>query len=296
MKFGLCLPNYGPAASVEGILSVARAAEEAGFDSVWTTDHVLVPAEHGAIYGHLYESLVTLAFLAGTTSRLTLATSILVLPQRDPILVAKQVAAIDRLSNGRVLLGVGVGWMEGEYEFLRTDFRRRGRIMDEWIQVLKTLWGSDNPSFEGEWVSFDNAVFEPRPASPGGPPIHVGGNSETAIRRAATIADGWHPANISPETLAGGIRKLREWSGNRPVSVSLRKDVRMVEGYRDFRSSGGGTGHPWLEGSREAITGVVGAYQEAGLDHFVCYFAHETAEQVVDQLERFAEKVIPAFR
>lgn len=295
MKFGVCLPNYGPATSPETILQVARAAEAAGYDSVWATDHILVPIKHSATFGHIIETLVTLAYLAGVTQRVTLATSILVLPQRDPILVAKQMAAIDQLSGGRTLLGVGVGWMEEEFGYLRTRFNQRGRITDEWIQVMRTLWKEDRPAFHGTWISFEDTKFEPKPIQSGGPPIYVAGSSDAAIHRAATLGDGWHPSGLSPENLAAGVARLREWAGERPMAVSLRGHIAISGEGGTYRSSSGAL-HQRIGGPASAIMDRLAVYAEAGLEHLVCYFAHQTASDLLAQLETFAAEVIPAFR
>lgn len=295
MKFGLCLPNYGPATSPEAIRRVARLADDAGYDSVWTTDHVLVPAKHGDTFGRIIESLVTLGYLAGITENVALCTSVLVIPQRDPILIAKQVTAIDKLSDGRVILGVGVGWMREEYRFLRTNFHERGRIADEWIAVMRQLWTQERPSFHGEWIEFDEAVFEPKPAQAGGPPIYVGGSSDAAIRRAATLGDGWHPVGLEPAALAAGVEKLREWSQRDDLVVSLRGHVAMGASSSVYESSSGSRRYR-LAGSPDEIAAAIANYADAGLNHLVCYFAHDTADQLVEQVEGFARDVMPKVR
>jgi probable F420-dependent oxidoreductase len=292
MKFGLCLPNYGLATSPQAILQVAQAAEAAGYDSVWTTDHILVPQKYGQPYGHLIEALMTLGYLAGVTQRVTLATSVIVLPQRDPILLAKQVAALDQLSGGRALLGVGVGWIEEEYRFLRTDFKQRGRIADEWLQVIHTLWTEEHPSFTGQWINFNDTTFEPKPIQVGGVPIHVGGRSDAAAHRAALWGDGWHPTNLEPEALARGVVKLRQWAGERPVSVSMRGHIAMAG-----HSPAAEDSNVWpIAGSTPAIIERIEAYASAGLDSLVCYFKHQTVADILAQLELFAAEVMPVFQ
>lgn len=295
MKFGVCLPNYGPATSREGITQIAQKAEDAGYDSVWATDHVVVPEKHGATFGHVIEALTTLAYLAGVTSRIRLATSILVLPQRDPILTARQVAAIDQLSNGRTILGIGVGWIKEEYQFLRSDFSRRGRMANEWIDVMRTLWTDDRPSFHGTWISFDKVVFEPKPVQPSGPPIYVGGNSNAAIYRAATLGDGWHPDGVAPNDLAIGIAKLSRWAGKRSVTVSLRSQV-AIDGESNTYLTSAGSEHHRIGGTATAIIDQVGEYAEAGLEYLICQFTHQTTDELLFQLEAFAATIMPVFR
>jgi probable F420-dependent oxidoreductase len=289
MKIGLCLPNYGPATAPGAIRRVALAAEAAGYDSLWATDHVLVPEKHGATFGQVIEALITLGYLAGITERITLATSILVLPQRDPILAAKQIAAIDQLADGRLILGVGVGWMAEEFAYLRTDFHQRGRLMDEWLAVMRVLWREERPAFQGEWIEFSETVFEPKPVQPGGPPIHIGGGSEAALRRAATLADGWHPTGTAVQPFADGVVRLRELAGERAdqLSVSLRAVVSLgAEQEDDGRRAR-------IVGSATAVADKINAYREAGLDHLVCYFPAQSEADLLTQLERFAGEVRP---
>ncbi len=295
MKFGVCIPNYGPATSPEAIARVAKAAEEAGYDSIWTTDHILVPEQHSPTFGRVIEALIALGYAAGITRTIALGTSVIVLPQRDPILVAKQVAAIDQLSGGRTILGIGVGWMEEEFRFLRADFHRRGRVMDEWIRVMRTLWTEERPTFHGRWVQFENTVFEPKPVQSGGPPLYIGGSSDAAIRRAATLGDGWHPVGLGPDDLAAGVAKLRQWAEGRPVTVSLRGHVALDRPGGVVQSSSGAR-HQRIGGPPSAVIDTLGVYAEAGLEYLVCYFAHQTLEELLTQVERFAVEVMPAFR
>jgi probable F420-dependent oxidoreductase len=291
MKIGICLPNYGPATGAAAIHEVATAAEAAGYDSVWATDHILVPQEHAGTFGQVIEVLITLGYLAGVTHRLNLGTSILVLPQRDPILVAKQAAAVDQLSGGRLILGVGAGWMAGEFANLGVDFRRRGRMMDEWLRLMRTLWREPEPSFEGEWFYFSGTVFEPKPLQEGGPPLWIGGNSDAAMRRAATLGDAWHPGGLDPVALATEAGRLRQMAGDRAVEVTLRLVVDLDgESKRQTTERGG---RLRLGGPPQAIVDTLQEYTAAGLDHLVVYFEHRTAAELLDQLERFAAEVMP---
>jgi probable F420-dependent oxidoreductase len=291
MKIGICLPNYGPATGVEAIRQVSTAAEAAGYDSVWVTDHILVPEEHAATFGQVIEVLVTLGYLAAVTDRVSLGTSILVLPQRDPILVAKQAAAVDQLSGGRLILGVGAGWMAGEFDNLGVDFRRRGRMMDEWLRLMRTLWTEPKPAFEGEWFQFAGTVFEPKPLQAGGPPLWIGGNSDAAMRRAATLGDGWHPGGLDPDALAADGARLRRMAGGRAVDLTLRLVV-ALDGEMKRQTTERG-GRLRLGGPAPAIVDTLQEYAAAGLDHLVCYFEHQTAPELLDQLERFAAEVMP---
>ena len=292
MQFGVALPNYGPTHLPESMLQVARAAESAGYSSVWTSDHILVPQRFGLVFGRTLEPLVALGYLAGLTQKVTLGTSVVILPQRDPILVAKQVAAIDQLSGGRVILGIGVGWMEEQYRFFRTDFKRRGRMADEWIAVIRSLWKEDPSAFHGEWIHYEDAYFQPKPLQPGGPPIHIGGASDAALRRAATLGDGWHASGLRLEEFKDKVTKLRAWAGERSVTISLRGYVAIGDASAAYRDNS----DVLIGGPPSAFVDRLSEYAEAGMDHFVCGFAYQTLIDLLAQLETFAAHVIPAFQ
>ena len=205
MKFGVFLPSHGPAKSPQAVKQVAQAAEQAGFDSLWAADHVLVHERFSDFC--MIETFVTLGYVAAVTETITLGTTVLVLPQRDPILAAKQAAAVDQYSDGRLILGIGVGWMEDEYRYLRTDFSQRGRMMDEWIDVMRVLWSEEQPAFQGEWISFEESAFEPKPAQEGWSPAHDRraerrGNPSRRDQRARLAAD--------PNRAGAGRRRCRK--------------------------------------------------------------------------------------
>ena len=197
LHFGLILPNYGERLEVERLAGTALAAEEAGFDSGWVTDHVIVPPEHAPIYGTIAEALVTLGFLAGRTARLQLGVSALVVPQRNPLVVLKQLTSLDFLSHGRIVTAVAAGWMEGEFDLLGADFERRGRALNEWLRVAASAFeqmpGRASLDAGEGWLA-------PALARPGGPELWVAGVSQATLRRAATTGV-WHPVALSPEEL-----------------------------------------------------------------------------------------------
>jgi probable F420-dependent oxidoreductase len=272
MKFGLVLPNFrSPANTRAGLVAAAQAGEAAGFDSVWASDHVLVPREHES-YGNVTEALMTLAFLAGITSRVKLGTSVLVLPMRNPIIAAKQYAALDYLAGGRTIVGVGVGWCEGEYEFLNADFKRRGKLMDEFIAIMRELWTADHPTHNGTYT-FENAVFGPKPTRV--PPIWIGGESNAAVRRAATLGDGWQPNDRGLDEFTAKVVDLRRYSERREVTVSIRIRVNMNDGAQE-------------------IIGRLAQYRDAGLEYPVISFPHESSDELNRQVEAFGGDVIPA--
>jgi probable F420-dependent oxidoreductase len=204
VHFGVILPNYGLDSSVDGIRRTARLAEELGFASVWTTEHIIVGPEGVDPYGRVYDPLVTLAWIAGWTERIGLGTSIVLVPLHNPMHLAKEVATLQELSGGRFTLGVGMGWHKDEYDFMGVEFAGRGRRADEAIRLMRALW-SGARDFEGEHWSFHGATSEPLPAPQ--PEIWVGGSSDRALRRARELGDAWHPSRGSD---ADHVRAVKE--------------------------------------------------------------------------------------
>jgi probable F420-dependent oxidoreductase len=194
VHFGVILPNYGPAASVDDIRRVVELAEELGFNSVWTTEHIIVGPEAVDPYGRVYDPLVTLGWIAGWTERIGLGTSIVLVPLHNPMHLAKEVATLQELSGGRFTLGVGMGWHKDEFDFMGVEFEGRGRRADEAIQIMRALWSGER-DFEGEHWSFHDATFEPRPSPQ--PEIWVGGSSPRALGRVRELGDAWHPSRGS---------------------------------------------------------------------------------------------------
>jgi probable F420-dependent oxidoreductase len=194
VHFGVILPNYGPGSSPKAIRRTTELAVELGFDSVWTTEHIIVGPEGVNPYGRVYDSLVTLGWVAGWTERIGLGTSIVLVALHNPIRLAKEVATLQELSGGRILLGIGVGRHEDEYRFMGVPFEERGRRVDESVRLMRALSGGAH-DFVGEFWSFRNATSEPHPSPL--PEIWVGGSSTQAIRRARELGDVWHPSRGS---------------------------------------------------------------------------------------------------
>lgn len=218
MEFGLSGANVGPFASAAGARVMATAAEGAGFDSIWTFEHVVVPAGYQSTYPYarsgkapglehvdLPDPLVWLTWCAAHTSTLRLGTGILILPQRNPVILAKELASLHALSGGRARLGIGAGWLEEEFDAIGVPFDRRGARTDECVLAMRALWDPDGPgSFHGEFVDFEDAISLPRP--PGGTvPITVGGHSPAAARRAGRLGDGYFPAIDATTIAEGGV-------------------------------------------------------------------------------------------
>jgi probable F420-dependent oxidoreductase len=292
MQVGVILPNFSDAGTRENLEKVASAADTLGYDSIWTTDHVLMSRGQEEPYGRILEALITLAYLAPIARRVRLGVSVLVFPMRNPVLIAKEVASLDVLSEGRVILGVGAGWNESEFDALSAEFGNRGRRLNEALGVLKTLWSDDDPRFDGEFTRFNDVLFGPRPIQPGGPPVWIGGPSQPALRRAATLADGWHPVAATLEDYASGMEAIRSMANGRPITGSLR--IRVVQG-REVPNDVSRTGsvRAVLSGSTDRVVTQLLAYQDAGLDHLVADFSENTLESILEGMQRFAEDVRP---
>jgi probable F420-dependent oxidoreductase len=203
MKFGLILRNTGAGSSREAIEAGAETAERLGWETVWTTDHVLVPRAAAAEYGQTFEAIATLAWVGARHARLKLGTSVIVVPQRNAVLLAKELATLDVLSEGRLIVGVGVGWNEIEFANLGAAdrFHRRGAYLDETIRLWRHLWSGSSEPFEGAFHSFHDFVFGPLPAQRERVPIIVGGSSPAALRRAGALGDGYHATRATPGAL-----------------------------------------------------------------------------------------------
>jgi len=213
MKFGIVFANTGPFVQPDGAVALAQAAEDAGFESLWTVEHVLVPQgyeseypydESGKMPGNddapIPDPLIWLSYLAAATSTIKLATGILIVPQRNPVVLAKECATLDVLSKGRVILGVGAGWLEEEFDAIGVPFADRGSLLDDHIACMRALWDGNPATFDGRFTSFGPAFSRPQPPS-GSIPIVIGGHSKAAARRAGRIGDGFFPGRGSPEVL-----------------------------------------------------------------------------------------------
>jgi probable F420-dependent oxidoreductase len=302
MKFGLLLPNYGPTASGPMIINAAQQAESLGFDSVWTTDHILVPETQAVPYGTLIETLIALQLAASVTTRVQLGTSIVVTPMRDPILLAKQLAAIDVLSGGRLIFGSGVGWMKPEFDYLGVDYHNRGKRFDEGLRLIRALWAGEK-SFNGEFNAFEGALFGPAPVNPK-VPLWIGGASPSAIERAAAIGDAWHPVGITPQALRQGAQQLRAISSQsgtaagHPPLVTLRINAHFagMGGIGTQISHESLAGQYLLEGSPADFTARITELKDAGLEYLVVWFFHADWAELKLSLTQFAEQVMPSFR
>lgn len=234
MRFGVTIDfNDQPVTSPEFLAGFAQAAEETGFDTFWMGDHVVIPKTHGSQYPYaermpyeespLPDPIATLSFIAAKTKTLRLGTSVLVLPQRNPVILAKQVATLDTLSGGRIDLGVGIGWLREEFEAIGAPWERRGKRTDEYIEAMRALWTQPIASYKGEMVQFENVVCDPRPIQPGGVPIIIGGHTMAAARRAGRLGNGFFPNAFGRNwhELIAEAKRSAEESGRNPSEITI---------------------------------------------------------------------------
>lgn len=233
MKFGIAFANTGPFTRRAGLTELAQGAEDAGFDSLWTVEHVIFPEGYTSEYPYdpsgrmaaeagtpLPDPLQWLAFAGAATERIHLATGILILPQRNPLVLAKEVATLDDLTGGRVVLGIGVGWLREEFDALGVPFARRGARADEYVEVMRAVWADDRVAFHGEFTDFDGASVNPKPAR-GRVPIHVGGHSRAAAERAGRIGDGFFPGKGDLGELVDVMRQTAADGGRDPSAIEV---------------------------------------------------------------------------
>ena len=310
MDFGFYLPNNGPTARPGPLADMARRGDRLGFHCMVVGDHILVPKDISSAYpytvggefpgsesGEYLEQLTILTFLAGVTEHIRLVPSVMIVPYRNPLLTAKILATIDVLSNGRLTLGVGVGWMEEEFVALDAPpFAERGAVTDEYLRAYKELWTSDNPTFEGKYCRFSDIGFLPRPVQRPHPPIWVGGQSRRAIRRAAVLGNGWHPvgaiaaASLEPEELAQGMDDLRryaEGAGRDPSEI----DVALKAPLYDPGVTPGGDRRRF-SGEPDQILQDVQTYTDLGVTHLIFDIRSSDLTQTVERMAWFAEEVM----
>jgi probable F420-dependent oxidoreductase len=241
VKFGLRSCNSGPFVDPAKATELLQAGEEAGFESAWAVDHVVVPDNYESAYpysedGKIFagvntnarpDPLIWLAYAAAVTTKIKLATGVLILPQRNPVVTAKQVATLDVMTGGRLILGIGVGWLAEEFKAIGTPFEQRGKRTDEYIAAMRELWQSDSPTYKGDYVAFRNANCRPQPVN-GTIPIVIGGHSKAAARRAGKLGDGFFPARGAPEPIIALAHQTAAENGRDPndleITLSMPED------------------------------------------------------------------------
>ena len=309
MNIGVHVVNARPWATADSIVSLGTRAEALEFESLWVSDQVVIPSKlqpsfpysptrHYDIEANqnFFEALSVLTYLAGRTRRVLLGTSVLVLPYRQPLVVAKQWATLDALSGGRTILGVGAGFMREQFEALGMDtFDRRGAATDEAIRLFRVAWAQGaEVSFTGDVYRFQPVWFLPKPARPGGPPIWVGGNGRRSIRRADELGDGWHTVRIGLDELRTGVATLHELLDRNGRSAA---DVVISGKFSLYCPGTGPRGEPHeseLTGSAELIAARLRRYRDAGLQYLVLDpTQHGAPAAALEAIEFFAREVRP---
>ena len=312
MNFGFSAPTRGPQATPDALAKLVSHGERLGFGIVSVSDHVVMPrtasstypysaAGEGAVGAECMEQLTLHAYLAAVTDRLRLLTAVMVVPHRPPVLTAKVLATVDVLSGGRLIVGCGAGWLREEFEAIGApDFDRRGAVTSEYIRAFKELWTSDAPTFDGEFCSFSNLHFEPKPIQRPHPPIWTGGESPAALRRAGRLADKWFPIGTNPtypvrtpsqlaESLST-VRRHAEDAGRDPSSVGVAYSSGMS-------AIGEPAQHP--DGSRRAFTGDaeqiaedIRGFEAEGVEDMTFRFDRATLDETLEAMQQFAEAVM----
>ena len=299
MKFGVTIPNNFGIEDPQQVLAMGPLAEELGYDSVWVMDHLFNTGYIEERLGNkpYYHPLSTLSYLAATTKRVLLGTSVLVLPYHNPVELAKYTASLDQMSGGRVTLGVGVGAMAEEFAALGIPMGQRASLTNECIDIMKELWTSSEPSFHSRRWDFSKLWFSPKPAQKPHIPLWIGGASPGALRRAANRGDGWHPSGLTAEEFSIGRREIRELAavaGRDPDSLTM--SVRLEVEVHGGPSSPRAAGRARLSAEDpERMAADLAAYQTAGVEHVVLALNSGDVPALTALMERIARDVIPQF-
>ena len=327
MEYGFVLPMGGPMASPENLTAIARRAEELDYNYIAMGDHIVIPGDVESPYPYAQggqspglssgwlpryrpegrfqyclEQLSVLAYIAGQTSKIRLLTSVTILPHRRPVVAAKTLATIDVLSNGRLTVGSGAGWMREEFEAIGTaPFDERGAVTDEYIRAFKELWTSENPTFEGQYCRFSNITFLPKPVQKPHPPIWMGGESPPAMRRAARLANGWLPIGnnprfplLTPEQYAEAVGRLRgyvEEYGRDPAEIYLAFGASRYD-EREASTLPDGQRRPFT-GNAEQIAEDIRKFNEVGVRYLQLNLLGGSLEETLERVDYFARVVRP---
>lgn len=278
MKFGLFGIGSGICTQPEVARNVARAAEDVGIESLWTGEHVVPPdpreppSPAPPNFAMLHPS-TSLAFLAGVTTRVKLGTGIVLIAQRNPVVLAKEMASLDVVSQGRLILGIGAGYLHQEFAALGIPFNERGARTDEAIEVMRALWTQARPSFDGRFTQFANIDAEPRPVQAGGPPIVVGGTSDAALKRAIRAAQGWYGFALNVEQTVAVVERLNQLANEieRPAALG-ELELSVTPGLR-------------LDDQ------IVTDFAEAGIERLIALMPQDTEQSVLTHIENLAELI-----
>jgi probable F420-dependent oxidoreductase len=314
MQYGFSPPVSGPLSMPDDLVRIVVAGEAAGYDYATISDHVVIPRDIEARYpysdtgefpgrsrGDRHEQLTAAAFVAGSTSRLRLVTSVTVVPHRPAVLLAKMLATIDVLSRGRLTFGIGAGWMREEFAALGLPpFAERGAVTDEYVAACRELWTKDAPRFDGRYVKFADILFEPKPVQKPHPPIWVGGESGPALRRTARLGDGWYPIGTNPrhrldtmKRFAAGIERLRRLArdaGRDPSRIALAYRVATWGASLPARADDGE--RRLFSGGAPDIVGDLRAFRDLGVGHVDFGFEGATTDAMIANIRRFHDDVL----
>lgn len=314
LQFGVNTSTRGCMTSRAAYKAVGQAAEKLGFGFVSVNDHVVVPRDIGSRYpysedakwagassGHNFDVLAMLAFLAGCTEKIGLMSSVMVVPHRQPILTAKMLATIDVMSEGRLIVGCGAGWMKEEFEALETKpYEDRGRVTDEYIEAFKVLWTQEAPAYAGKHVKIDNLMFAPKPIRKPHPPIWIGGESAPARRRAAKLGDAWYPGSVNPqfrldtpERLGAAyeeVRQATEKGGRDPDQLQLSYVVLSAVDWT--AQKGADTPRRIFTGTSADMAADAAALAKVGVSHLNLSLQAATLEETLERMQRFSEEVM----
>lgn len=315
MEFGFSLPGRGPLARPDIVLKIAEKADALRYSSVAVSDHIVLPGSAaGSVYPYspsgqfpgggkqeYLEPLAMLAYLARATTRVRLATSVLVVPYRNPLATAKMLATIDVLATGRVILGAGAGWLKEEFVALGAPpFEERGAVTDEYLTLMRLCWTTDPVSFQGKYHHVHDVHALPKPAQRGGIPIWIGGHSDAAVRRAARLGDGWHPIGLRPPAIllpaeyGAKVARLRAWAreaGRDPREITLTFRAPMEVRPRSTKAPGGD--RPLFQGTAAEVMADIRRYQALGVSHIVFDPVRPDLRAQLANMERFADEVRP---
>jgi probable F420-dependent oxidoreductase len=329
MKFGIRLPNSGPLASRKAIFEAAKTAEDLGYDSVWVHDHIVWGTEQHKTHlsagsaealteqqlPNFYESLTTLSVLAGLTDRVKLGVAVIILPLRNPVVLAKQASVLDVLSGGRFLMGVAPGApkiTEKEFEAVNVPYHERGKITDDYIKAIKAIWTMPLATYSGKYVSFRDLQIFPKPLQKPHPPILIGGGekglSEKALKRAAELGEGWIPAYLTEEELNEGVKRLRDMTAAAGRSIKMIVGLEMFTSVDEDEEKALSNARQTLttnftsieEGLRRSFVGTptqiakrLEGYRAA--DYFELKFIYPTIDRLKEMLKLFADNIVKSF-
>lgn len=279
MKIGVSLSNYGDLPSRSFLKDSAKEIEDNDLDSIWLSDHIIVPKNNDP-WTRVFETMTTLGFLASSTETVQLGSSIVLVPLRDPFVLAKQIATIDSLSNGRVIVGVGIGWNKKEFDLIGHDFKNRTKTLEKNINIMKKMWS-------GEY-SKQGYSCKPMPASNKGPPILIGGQSNGAKKRVALIGDGWHPVGISLTEYNSGMQEITKIK-KRDYIWSLRINFAANKKIESHYAGEDGGPRLRLIGTPSEIISQIQEYQTIGVNHLVCDIRADSKNDYFGQLKILGE-------